>query len=461
MAIAQDKLRQIAILVSSVDAATARQLLLHLPTEAAKQVRAMSSQLGTISAEEKRKILAEFQRSATAAAVPQGRNYQPPPSPTSGLEGSRGGHDGPASAGFARTQPETPVATTNWAETANSELGQSGSNAAWTRLSIEALVHFVRSERAAVTAVVIGQLAPQVAVQVLQRLPPNVGNDVLHRLSRLQEIDPEAMAAIDDHLSRRLTEYQHHIESESENQRRIHALLAAAPSGLRQQWSQQLGMSTGQSSESSADGAGMGAPAVNYAEAANHAAGAATTESDLLELGGSVITTQQFASAAGSAGAGDVRNPSESMAAQHAVEDRQAAASSVGGSSAVGDPSDDGHILKFPQSETNTFHTTMDRSLTQIEFERILELPPHALAALLTATESETVLLALAGASPEFMQRFYRMLDRADAKALKSSLQRIGSIQLRDVDEAQRRIVENAVALARRNLPASTTRKAA
>lgn len=57
------------------------------------------------------------------------------------------------------------------------------------------------------------------------------------------------------------------------------------------------------------------------------------------------------------------------------------------------------------------------------------------------------MLLALAGASPEFMKRFYRMLDRQDAKTLETRLQRIGVIQLHDVDEAQRRIVENAVGL--------------
>lgn len=37
------------------------------------------------------------------------------------------------------------------------------------------------------------------------------------------------MQAIDEHLSQRLQEYQHHIQSEWENTRRIQSLLAAAP----------------------------------------------------------------------------------------------------------------------------------------------------------------------------------------------------------------------------------------
>jgi flagellar motor switch protein FliG len=80
----------------------------------------------------------------------------------------------------------------------------------------------------------------------------------------------------------------------------------------------------------------------------------------------------------------------------------------------------------------------------QIEFEQILHLPPWMLAELLSNTDSQVVLLALAGATPQFMKRFMNMLDRRDARALQNRLQQIGSIRLRDVDDAQRQIVENA-----------------
>ncbi|MEZ6074466.1 MAG: hypothetical protein R3C56_01970 [Pirellulaceae bacterium] len=93
-----------------------------------------------------------------------------------------------------------------------------------------------RNERPAVTAVVISQLAPADTVDVLQRLPPEISREVLLRLSRLQEIDPEAMQAIDEHLSQRLEEYQHHIQSELDNTRRIQSLLAAAPPACAREW---------------------------------------------------------------------------------------------------------------------------------------------------------------------------------------------------------------------------------
>jgi hypothetical protein len=112
-------------------------------------------------------------------------------------------------------------------------------------------------------------------------------------------------------------------------------------------------------------------------------------------------------------------------------------------SSQTSEPSAD--ILPFPAPSQRI--RPVDRSLVQMEFEQILDLPPHVLATLLSSTESEVVLLALAGATPPFMKRFCEMLDRRDAKALQARLQKIGPIQLRDVDEAQWRIVDNAARL--------------
>ena len=55
-----DNIRRIAVLVSSVDSATARQLLLHLPTSVAKHVRRALQNLGPISVAERQRILTEF-----------------------------------------------------------------------------------------------------------------------------------------------------------------------------------------------------------------------------------------------------------------------------------------------------------------------------------------------------------------------------------------------------------------
>ena len=393
-ATAQDRLRQIAILVSSVDTVAARQILLHLPSDAARQVRAMASQMGSVAPEERRRILAEFQRSAASASESPKSRLQVPQAKALPVESE-----------FMSVL--SPVRHVESPATGNRIEGEDRSNAAaWTRLSTAALVRFVRGERPAISAVVISQLAPRVAVEVLQHLPAEVSRDILLRLSRLQEIAPEAMVEIDEHLSQRLHEYQHRLESELENTRRIDALLNAAPESLRRQWARDL------------HGANdVGQPSTSVPEelvsAAESRMAYPTPEPDVLDLG---EATQVDVAAASVNEEGDQldNNPT---------------------------------ILPFAPLAT-TQYTQVDRSLIELEFEQILLLPPPTLAMLLSSTDSQTVLLGLAGATPEFMRRFYRMLDRGDAKTLRNRLQRIGAIHLRDVDEAQRRIVENAARIA-------------
>lgn len=395
-AMAQDRLRQIAILVSSVDATAARHILLRLPSDIARQVRAMTSQMGTISPEEKRQILGEFQRSAATAAKRESVAVATPVAQvalqqSSRAEGEQLGHS-VAGGSHQETLPANGTASEK-------------APAAWTRLSTAALVGFVRDESPAITAVVISQLPPPVAVEVLQSLAADVSREVMLRLSRLQEIAPEAMAEIDEHLSQRLSEYEHRLESELENSRRIDALLQAAPDSLRRQWASDLGVAH-QHAEPTP-------PLEPAAELLNSLEQAAP---DTLEL---------------------------------TAEGLELEANREQSSAGVGEPSlseADATILPFARNPDRQYQQ-VDRSLIEIEFEQILALPPATLAALLSSTDSQTVLLALAGATPEFMRRFYRMLDRGDAKILQSRLQRIGAIKMRDVDEAQRCIVENAARL--------------
>ncbi len=424
-ATAQDRLRQIAILVSSVDAVAARQILLHLPSETARQVRGLATKLGTVSPEEKRRILAEFQRSAvsTGSEVPASRlqnQKTPPAKPPSAMS---------PSAMLQPTELEfksvlAPSSSNQVFAAGGGENNESTNAAAWTRLSTAALVRFVRGERAAVAAVVISQLAPREAVEVLQHLSAEAGREILLRLSRLQEIAPEAMAEIDQHLSQRFHEYEHRLESELENARRIDALLEAAPETLRRQWSLDL-KAASEDRNPSLSGTSETLPQATDSE---NPMVFASGETDSLDIGGE----------------------------QNGVFEEDSAASAEPASDDT-DMSEKATLLPFaPQSRSHL--TPLDRSLVELEFEQILQLPPQTLALLLSSTDSQTVLLALAGATPQFMRRFYRMLDRGDAKVLQNRLQRIGALHLRDVDEAQRRIVENAAKLADRQIESTVLR---
>ncbi len=439
------RVRQIAILVSSVDAAAARQLLLHMPTELAKQVRAMANKLGTISVAEKRAILAEFQKSAGAGGSPRA-NTTDLQATTANSSGQSPGHLRPgdstrgfdsasypaeldrqlaADAAVAQNVSEAPFVGS--ANPASQSAAANDTAPAWTRLSTEALVRFVAGERTAVIAVVVSQLLPLKAVEVLRQLPRETNRAVLQRLSQLQDIDPTAMSAIDEHLAERLSDYQHRIESEHENTRRLNALLEAAPPELQAEWSELL-RDTSHPQPASTTAATASSSTLTPLPNAL----ARSTQATIAELYGDIgltafDTVPAFATQAAT----------QSAAPSQAQELRTAAA-------AVVDERPD--ILPFANAQSTSFikPNSAFTPTRHVDFDRLLELSAQNLAALLSSVDSQTVLLALAGSTPDFMRRFVRMLKPADAKVLTRRLQSMGSINLRDVDEAQHRIVEHA-----------------
>ncbi len=283
-------------------------------------------------------------------------------------------------------------------------------------MDTRALGHFLRGERSSVIAVVINQLPPETGVALLQQLPSTLHREVLQAIASLQDIDAEALHAIEEHLSERLNEYELQVSSEAKGTRRIAALLAAAPPELQETWSKfvHLAVDSGPIAQTTAAQQSLpsAVPAVETQATASTVPpqGRAASEAS--------IAAAQFTS--------------------HVVTtfDSQNALDSSG--------SEDAHILPFPKPGEPRPMSDVDRSLLQLEFEQILSLSPHELAQILTAAHSHTVLLALAGASPSFMKRFYSMLNKPDAKALASRLSQIGPLKLRDIDEAQRSIVELA-----------------
>ncbi len=106
----------------------------------------------------------------------------------------------------------------------------------WQRLDVETLFELLRGERAPVIAVVLSQLEATRAARLLESLTPSQQRDAIATLSKLGSIDPEAMAAIDEHLAGRIADYHHRRASESESVGRMQELLAAASPDARGQW---------------------------------------------------------------------------------------------------------------------------------------------------------------------------------------------------------------------------------
>lgn len=428
-----NKVRRIAILVTSLDASAGRQLLMAMPTELARQVRRAMTQLGHIDPEEQRQILAEFRMQAMLSAEshspslgshptssePQGANPGSRPQ-TSEPQGSPSlGSASPD----ARTTPQ--FLTTAAAESIGT---QPGAAPGLSGVNFRALGELLRGERATVVAVVINQLDPRQAAELLGKLPKPLQREVIVSLPRLGQIDPDAMTAIHEHLASRIADYHHRQAGESESTSRMQELLAAAAPELRSDWQStllqaepHLASRMGIAQPQSLVPAQVGESLRDSRESRRDSPTRAYNPLEM--LANNVVTTADLHMA---------KNPATTV--EKTIDQ------SVAQLNAQADEPDDARarILPFPVK------ATVADSQPSLRFEQILDLPAEEIGQILAEADTDVILYALAGASPLFMKRFMAMLDRADGRALQARLKQLRSINLKDVDAAQRQLCELA-----------------
>ncbi len=80
----------------------------------------------------------------------------------------------------------------------------------------------------------------------------------------------------------------------------------------------------------------------------------------------------------------------------------------------------------------------------RLQFSDLEKLEDAALAQVLHETSSHTALLALAGASHDFVQRILQQLPAREAGLLQRKMQQLGPIRLDDVERAQLRLADTA-----------------
>jgi hypothetical protein len=316
----------------------------------------------------------------------------------------------------------------------------------WTRLGVDALVRLVRLERPTIIAVVLQQLPATQVAAVLQRLPQTTTKEALRALGSLQDIDEEAMRAIDEHLSERLRDYHHKIESELEQTRRMNELLAAAPPEMKQQWASWLRPDVYMDEDVS-----MGSRPVSATSSAMNTLDNLYKSSTITTSDSQWIVANRLADSPANRPAASTLPPQSSEVsppvpvAATAQNPTPVATKNANSTSAAQQEAEGPHTIPFPRVQTRTNSNSaqpVDRNLLRKNMDRVLSLAPDNLAQLLSSLDSETILLALAGASTQFMKRFRGMLEPEDAKVLDQRIQRIGPVLLRQIDEAQQRLVD-------------------
>lgn len=200
-------IRQAAILMASVDSQTARQLLQQMPPATAKAVRRAMVDLGRIDAEEQRAVLAAFKSKVQPAKATMASGYSQATMNSSNLRQDSKGALNQVSTqsplmGLPPLVSSAGISSAGTANTSQFPIPFQGSY--WEQYSADQIIEVVTAERPTVIAVVLTQLQPVIANQVLGKLPNELRKEVLVQLSRLQQVDAEIIQEITEQLQQKL-----------------------------------------------------------------------------------------------------------------------------------------------------------------------------------------------------------------------------------------------------------------
>ena len=411
------RIRHVAIVLQSLDAATSRGLLGQLPLAQSKLVRQAMVRLGTVTPHEREAAFRSMQGLLSATSIRTERQASKESlSPAAALLASQQSalNDQIELSTEARQQEQQEQQEQNWQVGVPNSSG-APSAASWQHMPAEALADALKGERPIVIATVINQVSVERATAIAQALPMQVASATLAALPHLHLTDPAILRDIQLELERKIGKYQAPKKTNAEGLSKLQAIVASMPASQQNGWTNAIA----QSNPVLAAKLGWSSDLRSPLPASNSS---------------SPVTSRE------------VPKPNES--APQAVRSGQAN---------IEDIFDESMILPFhspviapPETSATESkqtiapkHSEGERSKTAIE--DLLHFSDRDFVAILHACEPQTVLMALSGASKAFNSRVERLMPSKDVKRLRSRLTNLGPIQLRDVDAAQRRIDETAM----------------
>jgi flagellar motor switch protein FliG len=100
------------------------------------------------------------------------------------------------------------------------------------------------------------------------------------------------------------------------------------------------------------------------------------------------------------------------------------------------------HFARRSRDQSPNFDS--DRLRHRIKFDDLARLDQSLLSATLHKVDAEVLVLALAGANEELIDRIATQMPRATAKAFRNRLRHLGPTRLRDVETAQQEVADVA-----------------
>jgi flagellar motor switch protein FliG len=106
---------------------------------------------------------------------------------------------------------------------------------------------------------------------------------------------------------------------------------------------------------------------------------------------------------------------------------------------------------EMPAARIAPQRRTREAAAHMVEFSQLGQLDDLGWARLLQAADTQLALLALAGATPELVERLLAQLPAPEARALERRIEAVGPVRLRDIEHAQQYLARIASQLAARN----------
>lgn len=413
------RIRHVAIVLQSLDAATSRGLLSQLPPAQSKLVRQAMVQMGTVTPQERAAAFQSMQGLLNAAglrsAAPRSGNKEPL-SPAAALLASQNSalHDQVELSREAKEQQNSLQD-----QDQKNPFEEAGS---WRHMPAEALAEILQGERPIVIATVFNQVSVERATAISQALPMQVAAATLAALPNLHLADPDFLRDIQLELERKIGLYQSPKKASAEGLNKLQAIVASLPVGQQESWTRAI------SHSNPILGAKLGWNSLgNPVSEPSHSAPSPPVTTNNVYLGSLQSATQP---------------PATPQAGSSVVPDED-----------IFDPT---MVLPFrPIEETGLRgkqrpepepkDDSDERTQTRPLLHELLQFSDKDFVAVLHACEPQTVLLALSGAPKPFIKRVEKLVPAKDVKRLRARLNSLGPIQLREVDAAQKLLAETAL----------------
>jgi flagellar motor switch protein FliG len=412
----QHKIRQLAIVLSSIDSPAAARILNSMPPQFAGSIRQQIQKLGAVAAAEREAAFEALRPILKSSAASSDKRNQPierhaqqsEKSPAEqlladGFQQQDYADIGHAANNLSNQQPDAP------SKPAPSELAIN-----WNDASGKLWAELLQIERPILIATVIAHAPETLACEILQELPSTVALDTLASMPKIGSTELAILTEIAGQLNTRLQSLGQRSAAGGWGLQRAKGIVESLPPGIRQQWVKQLEqidesvarelMIISQGNENTQDASMSQNDAVDATFAAMHTGQSTTSKKN---------------------------STSRLKVAEHTrISDPLPATYTVGNS--VDDSFDDA---------TEAAVVAYDAE----DFEALLNLSRANLARVVRRCHPETILVALSGASRKWVTKFESLMHPKDHARLRARLKGLGTTPIKLVDEAQASIVAIAV----------------